>query len=64
MPAGQWDGARALALSKLQQLRFVVLPDSELNENIVAICGLSPETTTREECGRHAIAILRAVRPS
>jgi hypothetical protein len=45
-------------------LRFVVLPDSELNENIVAICGLSPAVTTREECGRHAIAILRAVRPS
>jgi polar amino acid transport system permease protein len=28
VPAGQWDGARALALSKLQQLRFVVLPQA------------------------------------
>jgi polar amino acid transport system permease protein len=28
VPAGQWDGARALALSKLQQLRFVIIPQA------------------------------------
>src|SRR5262249_8058494 len=28
IPDGQWDGARALALSKLQQLRLVVLPQA------------------------------------
>jgi polar amino acid transport system permease protein len=28
VPAGQWDGARALALSKPQQLRFVIIPQA------------------------------------
>ena len=28
IPAGQWDGARALALRRLQQLRLIVLPQA------------------------------------
>jgi polar amino acid transport system permease protein len=28
MPKGQWDGARALALSYFQQMRFVILPQA------------------------------------